>query len=312
MASNTGPMEPVSPPAPLPPSRSLLQALPPISMGPRGAGVAHVEGRAPFPLGPLDWCAPATVSIAPGCEHGQRTSFAVVAGELRANQSTFAFNRITLEERQASAQLNLELHESFVVARELMYGTASVANGWGNPYLTDPANLQIVTTALQPYRTALDRITKRWAILMHGERGLIHVSPSVARTLVNQFVVEQRGANLYDTVMGHQLVIDAGYAGADPDGATLADPSTAFDPYGQAEWIFMSPNIDIRESGITLLPSTPDEMAYAVDRANNNLQVVASRVFSYTYELPITGGSVPPVLGIPVDLCSADCIPGSS
>lgn len=276
------------------------------------AGVSHIEGRGPFPSGPLDWCSPGTITIAAGCERGDRTSFLVAAGELRPNLSTFAFNRMSLQERQDSAQLNLTLHESFVVARELMYGSASTANGWGNPFLTDPNHLQVVTTALQPYRTALDRITRRWDILMHGERGLIHVSPSIARTLVNQFVVEQRGTNLYDTVMGHQLVVDSGYAGADPDGAGLADPSTAFDPYGQAEWIFMSPNIDIRQSGVQIIPADEAEMNMSIDRATNSLQVLAFRSVSYTYELPITGGTVPPVLGIPVDLCSADCIPGAS
>lgn len=307
MATTPGPKAPVAPPVALPPTRSLLQALPPVGVEEGAfAGVSHVEGRGPFVQGPFDWCTTQSITITAGCELAERTSFNLIAGELRPSLSTFAANRSSLDERQASARLNLELHESFVIARELLYGSATVANGWGNPYLTDPAALRVITMAAQPYHVALDRITKRWATDMAGERGLIHASPSVARMLIRTMQVVERGNQLFDAAMGHQLVVDAGYAGANnvnPDGA---------DPLGQVEWIFMSPNIDIRVSPIAYLPATVEEMRFAVAREANTLTVLAVQTVSYTYETPITNGTVPAVLGVPVDLCMPDCIPGAS
>lgn len=304
----------VSPPVALPPApgRSLLSALPPVPMEPRAeVGVSHVMGRGALPFA-YDFCNPAAVSIADDCAAGYRQAFIVLAGELRPNETMFAALRTNLQARQDSARVNLEYHESFVIARELMYGTGSVANGWANPYLFDPARLQIVTTAAQPYNKALDRLTDRWAKVMGGERGLIHTPPAVARQLLGNYMVDERGNLLYDRAMGHQIVVDAGYAGADPDGAGLADPSTAFDPYSQIQWLVMSPNIDIRVSRIEFLPATDADMAMSINRAANTLVVVAYHAVSYTYETPAGATTVPPVLAIPVDLCSADCIPGAS
>lgn len=281
-------------------------------MEPRAeVGVSHVMGRGALPFA-YDFCNPAAVSITDACAAGYRQAFVVLAGELRPNESTFAANRTNLPARQDSARVNLEYHESFVIARELMYGTASVANGWANPYLFDPAHLQIITTAPQPYHVALDRLTDRWAMLMGGERGLIHAPPAVARSLLGGYMVDERGNLLYDRAMGHQVVVDAGYAGADPDGAGLADPTTAFDPFRQIQWLVMSPNIDIRVSPVEFLPATEADMSMSINRAANTLVVVAYHAVSYTYETPAGSATVPPVLAIPVDLCTPDCIPGAS
>lgn len=312
MATTPGPKAPVAPPVALPPTRSLLQAITPVADLERGweAGISHVEGRGAFVGAPQDWCSPDTLSITDACDQANRTSFVLYAGELRPNQSTFGGRG--LQERLDSARVNLEYHQSFALARELMYGTVTVAESWGNPYLTDPAALQVVTLGAQPYMRAIDRITKRWAMLMAGERGLIHASPSVAGALLFTQRIVERGGQLFDAVMGHQVVVDAGYAGATNAGAGAADPATTFDPLGQVEWVFMSPNIDIRLSPITFIPGSEAEMFAAVDRAANKLTVIAYRTVSYTYETPAGSGTVPPVLGVPVDLCSPDCIPGAS
>jgi hypothetical protein len=307
MATTPGPKAPVQPPAPLLPTRSLVAALPPVPLEDgAAAGVSHVEGRGTGAQGPLDWCSPGDVTITDACDVGDRTSFALVAGELRPSQSTFAGNRTSLDERQASARLNMERSQSYVIAQEILYGAATIANAWGNPYLTDPAATDVITTAPQPYNRAIDRITDVWADAMLGERGIIHMPPAVARVGVRDGYLVERGTQLVDVVMGHIIVTDAGYANATFDGESNEDD------LHQIQWIFMSPNIDIRWTPIEFSPATVEEMNGAVVRSTNVLSVRAFRVVSYTWEQPAEGDTEPPVLAIPVDLCSPDCVPGAS
>lgn len=307
MAGPPGPKANVQPPVLISASRSLLGSIPatPLEVG-AAAGVTHIQGRGAGVSDPLDWCDPGTVTIVDACGLADRDSFALVAGELRPSQSTFSANRVSLAERQASAQVNLERSQSYAIAYEMLYGVQTTAHGWGNPFLADMAKTVIITASAQPYNRALDRITSRWAELMLGERGLIHMGPSVARALLENYAIEERGTNLYDKAMEHQIIVDAAYSRAAIDGPA------ARDPLDQIEWIFMSPNIDIRLSPIEFLPATEAEVASAIDRATNVLSVRAYRVASYTWEQPAVGGTLPPVLAIPVDLCNTECIPAAS
>lgn len=309
MAATPGPRAPVAPPTAIAPARSLLTAIPPSALEPGAvAGVEHVQGRGAGPSGPLDWCGPGNVAITDACGVGVRNSFLLVAGELRPSQSTFAAGRVTLEERQNSARANLDLHKSYVIAKELLYGAASTAGSWGNPFLTD-SNVSIVSFAAQPVNGMFDRILDSWGDRMQGERGLVHMPPAVARAARRTYQLEDRGNQLVEPVSGFQVVCDAAYAGA-------ALTSGGEDPLDQIQWIFVSPNIDVRLSEIVVTPASESDMAWALDRAANVLTVRAMQVVSYTYEQP--AGALPnpalnpPVLAIPVDLCTADCFPGAS
>lgn len=309
MAATPGPRAPVQPPTALPPARSLLTAVAPIPFEDgAAAGVSHVQGRGPGPFGPLDWCGPGNVAITDACGQGNRNSFLLVAGELRPSQSTFAAGRVSLEDRQGSARANLEYHKSYVIAKELLYGAATTAGSWGNPFLTD-SNVSIVSFAAQPVNGMFDRILDSWGDRMQGERGLIHMPPAVARAARRTYQLEDRGNQLVEPVSGFTSVVDAAYAGA-------ALTSAGEDPLDQVQWIFVSPNIDIRLSDVVVTPAGEGDLAFAIDRATNVLTVRAMQVVSYTYEQP--AGTLPnpalnpPVLAIPVDLCTADCIPGAS
>ena len=309
MAADPGPRAPRSAPVALPPARSLLTSVGSITDNEAGIGVSHVQGRAAALGQPVDWCSPGTISIVDACGQANRNGFLIVAGELRPSQSTFAANRVTFGERQQSARQNLELHKSYVIARELLYGAATQAGGWGNPYLTD-ANLSVVSLAAQPVNQALDRITDLWGDRMQGERGLIHMGPAVARALLRTYQVEERGGQLVDRATGNQLVVDAAYANASNLG------SASEDPLSQVQWIFMTPNMNIYETEVQVFPATEEDATFAINRLANTITVFASEVVTYTYEqpagtLPNLPGN-PPVLGIPVDLCTADCLPGQS
>jgi len=305
MATTPGPKTPVGAPAPLLPSRSLLQALGTLD-SPLGweAGVIHVQGRA-VGAGLLDWCSPGSIgAVAEHCCVGSETAFIVWAPELRGSQSLM--DGRTLLERQDSARLNLERTQSFVIARELMYGAFSVAGAYGNPYLTDPANMDVITTAPQPYHVAFDRITDLWAETMLGERGILHVPPAVARVGIEEGFIVERGTQLVDAGLGNLVVTDAAYARAHPDGLA------ARDPLSQIQWIFMSPNIDVRLGDVVVLPADEAEMRQSVNRATNSLVVQAQRFASYTYEEHCASDATLQVLSIPVDLCNRDCIFGAS
>lgn len=309
MVATPGPRAPVQPPVILPPLRSLLTAIPPTTLEDgAAAGIAHVQGRGLGVQGPYDWCGPGSISITDACGVGNRNSFLIAAGELRPSQSTFAAGRYEFADRLASAQVNLETHRSYVIAKELLYGAATTAGSWGNPFLTD-SNVTPVTLAAQPVHGMFDRILDAWGDRLQGERGLIHMPPAIARAGVRTQQLVERGNQLVEPVSGFQVVTDAAYANAAMSSATE-------DPLSQVSWIFVSPNIDIRLSQIVFTPASEADMNWALDRASNILTVRAMQVVSYTYEqpagtLPNNAGN-PPVLAIPVDLCTADCIPGAS
>lgn len=304
MATTPGPKTPVDAPAVLLPTQTLLGALG-TSDSPTGweAGVSHVSGRGTGGFA-TDWCDPNTVSFDEHCCIVSETAFVIGAPELRGSQTVM--DGRTLAERQDSARLNLDKGRSFAIALELMYGTLSVANGYGNPYLTDPARLDILTLAAQPYTVALDRITDAWADEMLGERGLIHMPPAVARTGLYLGWIERRGTNLYDAAMGHQIVVDAAYNRSHPDGLA------ARDPLGQVQWIYMSPNIDIRLGPVQVMPADDAAMRMSVNRASNSLMVWAQQMAVYSYELPCSDDTAPPTYAVPVDLCNENCTVGAS
>lgn len=310
MAPSPGPKAPVAPPDVLPPSRSLLTAIPPLPANRAGdweGGYAHEEGRGLGASEPAPWCNTADLDVDDACRSADREAFVLYAPELRPSQSTYAANRTTLAERQRSALANLERTQSFQMAREVLYGLVAQAESWTMPWLTDPTNLDVLTTAAQPYHVALDRLTDVWAVRMEGERGIIHMPPAVARTLLRDGAIEERGNSLYDQALGHLIVVDAGYAGAHPDGPSASDP------LDQIQWIFISPNIDIRMSEVTYLPATEDDQRLAINRTSNVLTVVAQRLASYTWERTDDDPTEPlAVLGVPVDLCQSDCVSGAS
>lgn len=295
MAPTPGVRASVAPPAPLAPVQTLFTGLVPQAMGGRLlAGIAHVQGRSTGPRPPQDACAPAALSITDHCAVGERTAFIVTAPELRPSQSTYVDSRRTMEERLLSAKFNMDRGLSFVVAREILYGTATQANAWGNPYLNDAPTA--VGAGGFKARVAISHLIDAWAQQMLGERGVIHVPPAVLQRLLTDLVVEQRGTQFFERTQGHPVVTDAGYAGANAtSAATVSIPAVT-------QSVFMSPNVDVLLSDYRYWPATPDEARMAVNSSANTRAVWVDRVVIYTWEKPAGGDTAPPVLTTTVDI----------
>jgi hypothetical protein len=284
----------VDPPDLIAPAFTLLSQIPAVPFpDEKDVGTRHVSGRGGTvqTLDPANEGTYAVVDLA--CGIVDSVSFVVRVPELRPGQSTWA-NWRTDEERDALVADALNRAQSFAVARELLYGTLATAAGWPNPFL-NKAPVVLTATAQKPPH-ALDWLTNAWhagvtgtvgAILAEG--GIIHAAPDVIRALMrNTGSVELRGTRFVEKVQGHQVVTDAGYIGANRTGPGSIDPAA------QTVWMFMSPNIAIRQGGTYMTRSRNPQA--------NTETVWAERLFHYTYETPVSGGSIPPVLAIPVDL----------
>lgn len=291
-------LELVEPPPPLLPTTSLLTGLPPITDDSRWErGVRHIAGRGPGPFAPDDPGTPTDVTITDlVCATTESVSLALVAGELRPAQSMWGGVR-SYEERVASARLNMERGRSFVVARELMYGTVATAKTWPTPFLRKSPTA--VTASAQKPRTALNWLVDTWqaghtaspaAVGMLGERGIVHAPPAVLRALtVPGGPVERVGQRFVDMVTGFQIVTDAGYIGANNTGLGSVDS------IAMTQWMFLTPNVEIRLSAMEATPETVNWRA-------NTQTVWIDQVVNYTWEIPATAGGALTVLAIPVDL----------
>lgn len=291
-------LEVVEPPPPLMPSTSLLTGLPPITDDSRWErGIRHMSGRGLGPYAPDDPGTPTDVTVTDlACTLTESVSLVLVAPELRPGQSMWA-NARSYDDRVASARLNMERGQSFVIARELMYGTVATAKTWPTPFLRK-APIAVTATAQKP-ATALSWLLDTWqaghtaapAVRgMLGERGVIHAAPAVLRALATRGgYVEQRGNQFVEIAMGFPIVTDAGYIGA--NNTSLA----TVDSIATTQWMFLSPNVQIRLSPMRAVPATVNWKA-------NTETVWVDRVANYTWEIPATGDTALSVLAIPVDL----------
>jgi hypothetical protein len=191
----------------------------------------------------------------------------------------------------------MERGRSFVLARELMYGTVASAHTWPTPFLRKSP--VVVTAAAQKPQTALDWLLDTWqaghtaapaAVGMLGERGIVHAPPSVLRALATRVgPVEKVGQTYVETTMGFPIVTDAGYIGANNTGVGSVDSIAT------TQWMFLSPNVQIRLSPMQATPETVNWRA-------NTSTVWIDQVVNYTWEIPAAAGGALTVLAIPVDL----------
>jgi hypothetical protein len=287
-------LEAVDPPDVVAAQFTLLSQVPPVAFpDEKQAGTRHVSGRGGTAAIVDPASAPDMVVTDLVCGEVDSVSFIIRVPELRPGQSTWAQWR-TMDERDTLVRQALDRARSFLISRELLYGTLATAAGWTNPFL-NKAPVVLTATAQKPVH-ALDWITNAWhagSVVPSGpmlsEAGIIYAPPDVTRALMrNTGAVEMRGTRFVEKVEGHQVVTDPGFIGANRTGPGSVDAAA------QTAWMFMGPTLTIRLG----TPYT----ARGLDWAHNKETVWVEQLAHYTYEEPAPGGTTPPVLAIPVDL----------
>lgn len=110
-----------------------------------------------------------------------------------------------------------------------------------------------------------------------GSRGMVHIP----RKLTPHLGVRVDGSNLL-TNLNNLVVPGVGYSG---NGPAASDGAAGATPAANTAWAYATGRVTYRSSEIVLNPDTP---AQAVDRALNNVRIVASRYSAATWDLCAT------------------------
>lgn len=150
--------------------------------------------------------------------------------------------------------------EAAIVEHEFASGDAMP----GNPYLANSALTNYQDLGTLKTVEALARLEN--AIAETGKMGVIHTDPATATAWASACTVEREGAYLRAIATGTPIVVGYGYVGVRPDDEA-APPATS-------GWAWATGPVQIRRSGIELLPGT---LAAALDRQNNVVTYRAER-----------------------------------
>lgn len=187
--------------------------------------------------------------------------------------STFGFQA---RDWQGRARRQLAATESYELAAELWDGTVTAADGLANPYLASAAaDSDTVTSAAADPVDALACIEAGLARYLRGQQGMVHVTPQLLTHLRAAQAISREGT-VWTTSMGHIVVADAGYSGAGPGGAAA----------GASQWAYGTSMVQVRLGPVEMIPGTLDDarsLAAAMDRAVNNVVVVAGRLAGYQW-----------------------------
>jgi hypothetical protein len=160
----------------------------------------------------------------------------------------------------ARAVVALNGLEAALVEQEFWSGDAMP----GNPYLADATLPNYESLGTLKALEALARLENE--IGETGKMGVIHTDPATATAWASGCMVEREGAYLRAIATGTPIVVGYGYVGAHPDGTSA--------PVATAGWAWATGPVQVRRSGIELLPGT---LAAALDRQNNVVTYRAER-----------------------------------
>lgn len=226
-------------------------------------------------------CDGGTDEISPDTNIGRTTSepFIVWAED---HCSTFGFRD---HDFAARARRQLEAVQSAQAAEELWKGSLAAATPLANMYLAkDP---QILTTAASAVLDAFVLLEMGLAEMLGGRRGMIHCTPGMLARLANAYLIERQGT-VWVSPVGTVVVADAGYPGTGPAGDN-----------GGKEWMYATPFIQYRLGEVMMVPGDWRE---TVDRATNDVQVVAQRTVLLQWDWNIPAGDEVGVLAVETSL----------
>jgi hypothetical protein len=188
--------------------------------------------------------------------------------------STFGFGA---RDWQGRARRQLAAVESYEIAAELWdgdvaQGEAGTGDDLPNRWLAMPgAESDTVTDGPSSVENAVACVEQALGEALHGQQGMIHVTPQVLTHLVGGQLVTRAG-RVWTTAMGHVVVADAGYSGSGP-GGVAAD--------GTGQWVYATPMIQVRLGPVEVIPGSLEDaqgLAAALNRGVNTITVVAGRL----------------------------------
>lgn len=179
--------------------------------------------------------------------------------------SSFGFSQ---RDYEARARRLLEACQSKYIAAELWTGDVATANGWANPYLTDPDS-DVVALGASPVE-ALACLEQGLAECQCGQ-GMIHATPQVVTHWVNQNLVIREGGLLI-TQLGTIVAADGGYDGSGPQGVPAASGSV---------WAYGTGMVEVRLGDVAVFPSS---FAEALNRTTNTIEFRAERMAAATWD----------------------------
>lgn len=203
-------------------------------------------------------CAPQIKNVRDFPDHYVQPSFMLIDG---LQCSTLSAD---LDEMNAELGENLTVLLSAALASELVSGALSGGLSLSNS-ATAPVALPFGSPALG-IDVALAALEEELARRLHGQRGMIFVSPGTLVKLVVLGAVRwSESENSYLSPSGHFVIGDAGFVDMDGPGGTPA-------PAGQ-DWMYASGMVHGVVGEITFLGDGQDNL----DRTRNNLIQIAER-----------------------------------
>lgn len=179
----------------------------------------------------------------------------------------------SFEELTERAAAVLRASQAFAIERALAQGVV----GLDNPFLGD-ANLDVLAggTAVSA-GVGLSYLDEY--IGASGRQGLIHITPAVADATAAIPTGDEGALGPVYTAAGTPVAIGAGYQDTEPEGEAA--------PGDTEDWIFATGPVEVRVQEVV---DVPESIASALDRAMNDVAIIAEKVAIVSWDTALQGG----------------------
>lgn len=187
-------------------------------------------------------------------------------------------------DRLGRAKRLLESCQSKEIEKELWTGTLAQAEGWtDNRRLASPDS-DVLSDGPTSIVDAISCLEAGLGFYLCGGQGMIHVPHEIVTWMASQNLVDRVPAtDLYPgrkgwillTKLGTIVVPGTGYDGSGPDGQPAAEGSV---------WIYGTSIVQVRMTETVTLPRTEAELFEAINRENNDIDVIAEKLAAVTWD----------------------------